>query len=616
MDTSQDPSSSPLTALPTDVRGGAHINLLEHVSGDTVTFVLHVPYKPYVSVVGDFNQWNTRSHPMVTDGRGTWWITLEHPGATRYGFYVAIDDQSHVWVGDPYATQLRWRPGEPWAWLAEPNGDFPWTDQAWRTPAMRDLVIYELCVRDFAGRWQASKPEYGTFRRMLDKLDYLSDLGINSVELMPIQAFPGDSSWGYNPVFYCAPAQAYGSPEELKALVDACHARGMAVILDIALNHAWGEHPYYNTYPPMFGPQGEWLPDWNPYFHHTPAAINGWGGVDWDHFVPETTRYAQDVVRYWLTEYHVDGFRFDWVCGVDYDSQDPMRPGFHPYHGIAAVAWAARQIKPDCLLIGEYWQLPGTHPEKTGAKMVAETDVGAVWNGLFHHTLDDVINQRWQWEQRDIFRAIGGFREEGFLWADAVINYSCSHDEVRPEHEIKYYSSGNIQRPRGMSLQALALRKGLLGLVTLFGAPGVPMIYAGQEYGDDAPRTIDFCPLNWQRLDRPEYRRHLETVKRLIAARRRYAALRSDSIQFEENDFAAEGIVRFVRRDEAGNQVWVVLNFSGDFRTTSLPLTAEQSWCDVITERTVVAQHSDTEMVLEPWQGMMVVPECPMEKLV
>jgi 1,4-alpha-glucan branching enzyme len=285
-----------------------------------------------------------------------------------------------------------------------------------------------------------------------------------------------------------------------------------------------------------------------------------------------------------------------------------MRPGFDPFHGIAAVAWAARQAKPDCLLIGEYWQLPGTNPDKTATKLVVETEVGAVWNGAFHHTLDDVINQRWEWEKRDIFRAIGGFREEGFAHADAVVNYTCSHDEVRPEHEIKYYSGGNIKRPKGMSLPALALRKALLGLITLFGAPGVPMIYAGQEYGEDAPRTIDFCPLNWPRLERPEHARQLEIVKRLIAARRQYAALRGDSIRFEADDFMQDGLVRFVRTDEQGYEVWVALNFSGAPQPTCLPLAADQQWCDVVTQRLFVAQEHCTNFTLEPWQGMILVP--------
>ncbi len=323
------------TAHPGDVCGGVHYDL---IAPNTVTFVLRAPHKPYVSLVGDLNNWDARVHRMVTDGQGLWWITLNSPGATRYGYYVAIDEGSHAWVGDPYARELRWDGDAPWAYLPPgPPVPFAWDDADRQTPDIRDLVIYELCVRDFAGHWHKNAPVYGTFQRMLEHVDYLAKIGVNAVELMPIQAFPGDSSWGYNPVFYFAPAQSYGTPEELKQLVNACHRAGIAVILDVAFNHAWGEHPYYQIYPPMYGPKGEWLTDWNPYFHHTPREVNMWGGVDWDHFTPLTTRYFQDVVRFWLREYHVDGFRFDWVCGVDYDSSEPMRSGFHPYHGISAI---------------------------------------------------------------------------------------------------------------------------------------------------------------------------------------------------------------------------------------------------------------------------------------
>ena len=442
-----------------------------------------------------------------------------HPGPTRYGYYVAIDDQSHAWVGDPYATEVRWEGDQARAYLPRPTADFPWTDQDWQTPPLRDLVIYELCVRDFGGEWRQDRPHYGTFNDLAGRLDYLVDLGVNAVELMPIQAFPGESSWGYNPVFYFAPAEVYGTPDDFKRLVDACHRRGLAVILDVAFNHAWGEHPYYRFYPPMFGEHGEWLTDWNPYFHHTPPDVNMWGGVDWDHFTPITTRYFQDVVRSWLLDYHVDGFRFDWVCGVDFDSSNPMAAGFNPYHGISALAWAARQAKPDCILCGEFWPLPSANAAKTAASLVDATDLDACWNGRFHHTMEQVLNQRWQWEEQDIFRAIGGYRDDGFQLASQVVNFTASHDEVRPEHEIKYYSWHNMQRPEGMSVPELALRKAKLGLVALFAAPGVPMIYAGQEFGEDAPRTIDFCPINWERLDRISHHRHRELVQRLIAAR-------------------------------------------------------------------------------------------------
>jgi len=598
--------------LPVDVRGGVHFDLF---APGTVTFILNAPFKPYVSLVGDFNNWDTRANRMVTDGAGVWWTTLPHPGATRYGFYVAIDDQTHVWVGDPYASQVAWTEQAPWGQLPAVAPPFAWTDQQWRTPPLRDLVIYELCVRDFAGRWAANKPHYGNFADMLSYVDYLANTGINAVELMPIQAFPGVSSWGYNPVFYFAIANTYGSPDDCKRFINACHAKGIAVILDVAFNHAWGEHPYYRFYPPMYGPKGEWLDDWNPFFHHTPPAINMWGGVDWDHFAPETTRYFQDNIRYWLNEYHVDGFRFDWVGGVDYDSNDPWSPGFDPYHGISAICWAARQAKPDCILISEYWQLEGTSPEKTSAKLIAETEMDACWNGNFHHVLEDVLNQRWEWEKRDIWRAIGGFREAGFTKATDVINYTCSHDEVRPEHEIKYYSWNHIQRPKGMRREELALIKARLGLITLFGAPGVPMLYSGQEYGEDTPRTIDFLPLQWNKLQEPTHAQYYALVCRLIRARRAHAALRSDNIEFYADNFAEENVVRFKRwgDPDATNAerdfATVALNFSQARRKITLDLPWHGRWREIVRNRIYTVHDAHFETILAPWSAVFLVPE-------
>ena len=112
---------SGVNMLPIDIRGGVHPNLL---APDTLTFVFYAPYKPYVSLVGDFNEWNSRANRMVTDGRGVWWTTIPHPGETLYGYYVAVDDDSHAWVGDPYATQVVWHEDGPWAYLSPAPSTF------------------------------------------------------------------------------------------------------------------------------------------------------------------------------------------------------------------------------------------------------------------------------------------------------------------------------------------------------------------------------------------------------------------------------------------------------------------------------------------------------------
>jgi 1,4-alpha-glucan branching enzyme len=604
-----------MTAPPSHLMGGAHFDLM---ANGTVTFIFYAPWKPFVSLVGDFNRWDTRTHPMRSDGTGRFWITLPFPGETRYGFYVAIDDTSHVWVGDPYATEVYWaeagsaNPAGAWAYLRRPS-TFRWTDTNWKTPALREMVIYELCVRDFVGAWRENEHHYGTFHDLKGKVEYLASLGINAVEIMPVQAFPGDSSWGYNPVFYFAPAAAYGSADDLRAFVNACHAVGIAVILDVAFNHAWGDHPWYRIYPPMYDGRGVHLRDFNPFFHHTPPVVNAWGGVDWDHFVPDTTRYFQDVVRHWLREYHLDGFRFDWVCGVDYDSSNAMQPGFNVYAGISAIAWAAKDEKPDCVLIGEHWLLDGTHPDKTAAKLVHETPVDAAWNGDFHHVMEEVLNQRWQWERKDIKRAIGGFRDLGYRSAAQAINYTASHDEVRPEHEIHFYSARYMQRPRGWSLESLELALARLGLITLFASAGIPMIWSGQEFGDNSPRTIDFQPLQWWRLDDAPNRAHFELVRRLIGARRDHASLQSDNVSFDWQEFSGSKLVQFWRWESVaegaqGDAAAVALNFAPITRRVTVDLPYTGAWIDTVANESYIVQSSPLVMTLPPYGGALLVP--------
>jgi 1,4-alpha-glucan branching enzyme len=289
-----------------------------------------------------------------------------------------------------------------------------------------------------------------------------------------------------------------------------------------------------------------------------------------------------------------------------------MNPGFDPYHGISAIGWAARQEKPDCLLIGEFWQLDGTHPTKSAAKLVQETPLDAYWNGDFHHILDDMLNQRWEWEKRDIFRAIGGFRSQGLTMATGIVNYSCSHDEVRPEHEIIFYSQGHITRPAQMTVQQMAQTKAFLGLVTLLTAPGIPMLYAGQEFAEDAPRTIDFQPLHWDKLQQVEHQQYLRLVKQLIATRRAHPALAGDHIRFYPTDFPREQVVRFDRflTDETNGTmtdfVAVALNFSGVRREVELTVPWSGRWHDVISEKFHTINQT-IELTLPPWQAAVLL---------
>ncbi|MCX7670526.1 MAG: alpha-amylase family glycosyl hydrolase, partial [Anaerolineae bacterium] len=213
---------------PNYPRGGAYRDL---EGRGVATFCLTAPGKNAAWVVGDFNGWNPVATPMRTDGNGYFWATAAVEGRVRYQFVVPQDESGRlVWVADPYAREIVWDRYGPKAVLAD-DPPYIWHDQDWRRPPLRDLVIYELCVRDFAGEKRHHRDRFGTFAGVHQKLDHIQALGVNAIELMPIGEFPGDSSWGYNPVFYMAPKHLYGRPHELKALIDAAHQRGIAVIL-------------------------------------------------------------------------------------------------------------------------------------------------------------------------------------------------------------------------------------------------------------------------------------------------------------------------------------------------------------------------------------------------
>lgn len=609
--TEEDRSAFRLPALrPNYPRGGAYRGL---AGRGVATFCLTAPDKEAAWLVGDFNHWNPAATPMLTDGAGFFWADVPATGRICYQFVVPQgDDGKQVWVADPYAREIVWDRYGPKAVLAD-DPPYVWGDQGWRRPPLRDLVIYELCVRDFAGEKRDHRERFGDFAGIRRKLDHLAALGVNAIELMPISEFPGDSSWGYNPVFYMAPKRLYGRPPELKALVDEAHQRGMAIILDLVFNHAWPDQPYYRMYPPLFGPHGEPLEDRNPFFHHhNNGHANGWGGLDWDHASAWTTAYMQDIVRFWLQEYHIDGFRFDWLGGVEYDPARPERDSFDPFIGIAPIARAAREAQPACYLIGEYWPIHGTSPAKTAARLVHETEIDAVWNGAFHHTLENCLFQTWQWERQFLPGAFGGFRQQGFSRADQVINYVVSHDERRPEHEIQFWGAHIAWCDPAATPEAtrweLALRKARLGLAVLMTSPGVPMLYAGQEFGEDSPRTIEFWPLDWQKLELAQGRAQFDFYRRLIRLRAGHPALRSDYVEYYWDDFPRFKVLRYKRWDGERDVVVVGVNFDCITQPVGLGFPHNGLWRNALDDTTVHVQGHWHDFVAPPWTALILVP--------
>ncbi|MGB1037111.1 MAG: alpha-amylase family glycosyl hydrolase, partial [Bacteroidia bacterium] len=298
---------------------------INYKSSTSILLGLHAPYKSNVFVIGDFNDWKVNtSYFMKKDASNSiWWIEITGLEAgKKYAFQYLVDGE--IKIADPF-SELVLDPSNDKYIDAEtypnphpyPTGKttgiatliemdrsaFEWKTTGFSAPAENDLVVYELLVRDFV-----KKHNYAT---LLDTLDYLENLGVNAIELMPVNEFEGNNSWGYNPSFHMALDKYYGTPESFKRFVDECHKRGIAIILDVVYNHAFSQSPLCQLYwnATDFRPSSQ-----SPYANEQ-AKHDFNVGYDLNHESPAIERFLKQVMEYWLTEYKVDGFRFDLSKG-------------------------------------------------------------------------------------------------------------------------------------------------------------------------------------------------------------------------------------------------------------------------------------------------------------
>jgi hypothetical protein len=408
---------------------------------EAVRFTLWAPGKTSVHLAGEFNGWDAQADPMTVDEAGLWGIEKQlAPGTYAYQFVIDGD----TFINDPYARQVR--EAEQTHTLVQVGATpYEWDDAGFTIAPPGQIVIYELHVGDFS-------PE-GTFAGIIPRLDHLAELGVNAIELMPIQEFPGSRSWGYNPAYFFAPESSYGTPDDFKRLVDAAHQKGIAVILDVVFNHTANDSPLNLLYPY----------DQNPYFG---TDGNPWGFPDFNHSSDATKRLIKDIQDYWLTEFHVDGFRYDYVEGIRYDG----------INGMSFIARAAHQTKPHAYLIAET------------AAVVRDTEVDASWHWQFGQVLRAQLHESENQGNLEALVLVLTFGGDGYEHSAQPVNYLESHDEERIIHMALANSAID---------QDGAVRKSILGAIMLFTAQGVPMLYHGQEFGARSPKTIDVTTHRW-----------------------------------------------------------------------------------------------------------------------
>jgi 1,4-alpha-glucan branching enzyme len=505
----------------------------------TVLFALFAPGKYFVSVVGDFNGWQPLADLMSLAPDGTWWLRRPvEPGRHLYQYVI----EGRQRLADPWSGDVDWRDAigqETWAAehaksvLEVGQVGYTWSERPYQRPPLDQLIIYEFHLDDLC-------PGQG-FTGVIARLDYIRDLGVTAIEPLPITEFPHAWSWGYNPAFHFAPESAYGTPDEARRLVDEAHRRGLAVITDLVLNHMDWNAPLLQLYGLDY--------DTSPYFRL--FLGDNWGFPDLDQPSPAVKRYTADLLRHWLTSYRVDGFRYDATRWVGWQ-------GYNDW-GASWFAYAARQADPGSYQIAEH--LP-SDPE---LMRLTEMDTG--WDCFFRWRMRDFL--RGGWLDRNDFQTLVNPRLQGFERPTDRVPYTESHDEERVMREMREagYASDEAVR-RCVSALALTLT-----------APGVPMVYAGQEFGEETAKIVWRNPLHWEKLKQPEGRAIHQSFQALGRLRRDHPALRTESVEIVSEGMPEQ--VGCYRRENAGRQVTVAVNFGRTPQTVSIPV-AKGRWVDIL----------------------------------
>ena len=518
--------------VPAGMNDGINLNDSDNTKA---TLVLYAPGKEFIHLIGDFNDWTINNNYLLKkdSSKDRFWIELtDLTPQTNHTYQYLIEGVLRI--ADPYSTIILTESNDQnidnttYPDLPEyPSGKtnhavtllktgeaaYNWQVTDFQKPAKTDLVIYELLIRDF--------DELHSFDAVKARLDYLQDLGINAIEFMPLMEFDGNESWGYNPSFHMALDKYYGNTTAFKQLVDECHARGIAIIVDVAFNHASGQNPYYRMYNTDNGGYGGEASADSPFFNqtatHSYSVFN-----DFNHSKQATKDYVKRVSQYWIDEYKIDGFRWDLTKGFTQNCTSSDQNCTNQYQQdrvtilkeYADYQW---EKDSDFYIIFEHL---GTNNEETE------------W---VNYRLDDGKGiMVWGNHNNNYNQATMGFGSDAdFSWISyknrgwsvpANVGYMESHDEERLMY--KNLEFGNSNGSYNIKNLNTALEREELAGAFYFTIPGPKMIWQFGELGYD--KSIDENgrtgnkPILWNYFDVQERKNIYNTWSQLIQLKLKY----------------------------------------------------------------------------------------------
>ncbi|TLX75335.1 T9SS type A sorting domain-containing protein [Labilibacter sediminis] len=539
------------------------------VDDQSVTMVLFAPDKDFVHVIGEFNNWMPNDDYLMHKDGGYFWLTISSLNANEeYAFQFYIDGE--IRVADPYTNKTldpddKYIPESVYPGLKDyPEGltshaasvfkinedSYDWNVAEFTNPEITKMVIYELHVRDFTAN--------GDIKTVTDSISYFKELGVNAIELMPFNEFEGNDSWGYNPSFYFAPDKAYGTANDYKEFIDVCHQNGIAVIMDMVLNHSFGQSPFARMYLDGGKPASN-----NPWYnrdHNMLEPAAQWG-YDFNHESVHTEELVDSVCSFWLNEYKLDGFRFDFTKGFTNTSY-PVGDWASAYDAdrIAILKRIADEIwinKSDAIISFEHLS------ENSEEKELA--NYGILMWGNHNHKFNEATMGYNTGDKSD------------FSWASYInrgwdhphiINYMESHDEERLMYKNKMY--GNSDGNYNVKNLEVGLERVQAAAVFLMSVPGPNMIWQFGELGYDY--SINTCPdgtvdetggcrtarkpIEWGYYEDADRKSLFETYSDIIT-------LKKEEPVFSTSDYAMEvrSATKRIELNHAGSDVRLVGNF-------------------------------------------------------
>ncbi len=584
---------------PTGLKNGVNEN------GDgSVTFVLAAPGKSDVMLIGDFSNWDFETNYQMNKDGDYFWITVPSTEFTAnqdfmYQYVVDFD----IKIADPY-SELILDPGSDQ--FIKP-GNYPnlpvypddettrdvtvytyqktpynWTTNNFQRPDQENLVIYEILARDFS--------EEDSFQQIINRIDYLDDLGINALQFMPVNEFEGTDSWGYNPKFHGAIDKAYGPPEKFKELVDLCHSRGIAVIIDVVYNHAFSQSPLCQ----MWWDQANFRPSSdNPYMNVTPTHDFN-VGYDMDHSNVHTKEYVKQTLQYWIDEYRVDGFRFD------------LSKGFTQNNTLGNIgAWNAFDASRVAIL-NDYknttWNATSNdiymileHLGGAAEESVLANDGFMLWGKM-----TDEFNQNSMGfnSNNDLFRSY--FTSRNFN-DQHLVAYAESHDEERLMYKNIQFGNTSNGAHNVQNLPVALDRQEAIAAI-LYSIPGPKMLWQFGEIGyeisiNDNGRT-GRKPIPWTLgYDTDQDRMDLYNVTATMIG---FKTLYPETWNNTQNNLDLGGITKRINLDGPQFDVVVVANFGVTPQGVNPNFSQTGTWFEYFSGTTLNVTNQTASLTLQP----------------